>query len=202
MKSLTARMILITMMVFCLSSLSFAAQSKTITVTAAVPTISGGLNVTVSKIQASDGTWLVSDPDLSIDFGTLTRDTTFNIFKSLYYYAVDIGVTDNTGTVWTITHTRNSIQKDAINNLDGNVNVTFMQQTNSSTATQLQKLSFANSNNVAYTKTQLGSGWLRIYYGIGTGATGASGDAPGVTPIGVDKPAGTYTGSVVITLTP
>jgi hypothetical protein len=67
-------------------------------------------------------------------------------------------------------------------------------------SSELSKFSFANSNSKAFTKAQLAGGWLRIYYGIGTGEAGK--DAAGVTPIGLDTPAGTYAGSVTITLTP
>ena len=83
------------------------------------------------------------------------------------------------------------------------MNVTFVQQTpDPNNASTLQYISYASSNNVSYTKTQIGTGnWLRIYYGIGTGDP-LKPDATGVTPIGADKPAGTYTGSVTITLTP
>ena len=198
MKGKTLKMILASIMVLTLGMPCFAATSKTINVTAFVPTISGGLNVTISKIRSSDDFWEQSGPTLPIDFGTLTLDTTYNVFRATYYYAVDVGVNDNTGTIWTVTHTRNSFKKDASNNLDTNVNVTFMKQTSSTSGSQLLKVSYASSNNVAYTKTQLLGGWLRIYYGIGTG----SGDASGVLPIGLDKPTGTYSGSVVITLTP
>jgi len=39
-------------------------------------------------------------------------------------------------------------------------------------------------------------GWLRIYYGIGTG----SGDVTGVTPVTLAQPVDTYSGSVTLTL--
>jgi hypothetical protein len=83
--------------------------------------------------------------------------------------------------------------------------VTFVKQTSSTVGTELQKVSFGDSQNIAYTKAQLAGGWLRIYYGVGTGevdsVTKLGKDAPGVTPIGLDTPAGTYTGSVTLTLT-
>ncbi|MDD5247086.1 MAG: hypothetical protein PHS09_06830 [Candidatus Omnitrophica bacterium] len=177
----------------------FAAASKNINVTAAVPSVSSALNVVVSKVRASDGVFEQSGANLPIDFGTLTLDPVNNIFVSSYYYAVDVGVTDNTGVNWILTHTRNSVQKDAANNLDDNINVAFVKQTSSSDGTQLQRLSYANSNNVSYDKTALSGAFLRIYYGIGTGA---GTDATGVVPVGADKPAGVYNGSVLITLTP
>lgn len=202
MKAIALKVLVILAMLLSVSSLGYAAavKTKTINVTATVPSINDGLNVTVSKVRVSDGVWVDSSSSLPIDFGTLTLDNTWFVFRPAYYYAVDVGVVDNSGTVWTVTHTRSSIQKDAANNLDNNVNVSFMNQLTASTDALLQKVSFANSNNVGYTKTQLGSGWLRIYYGIGTGK--ASDDASGVLPIGMDKPAGTYGGTVTLTLTP
>ena len=199
MKSLTTRLILTVMLVFSLSSVVFAGTSQSINVTANVPLVTDGMSVSISKVQGT--TWTKNQT--TMDFGTLTYNTTYNIFMPTYYFAVDVGVTDNSGTIWQLTHTRNSIQKDAANNLDGNVNVTFVQQTpDPNNASTLQYISYASSNNVSYTKTQIGTGnWLRIYYGIGTGDP-LKPDATGVTPIGADKPAGTYTGSVTITLTP
>ena len=178
---------------FCATS-AWAASSQTVTVNATIPTMTGGLNVSVSKVVGT--VWTSAT---QIGFGTLIWDTVNHIFLPNCYYAVDIGVTDNSPTVWTLTHTRASLANGA-NNLNGKVNVSFNKQTSPTVGTELQKVSFGNSNSIAYTKTQLSGGWLRIYYGVGTGEPGA--DAPGVTPIGLDTPAGTYTGSVTITLTP
>jgi len=178
---------------FCATN-AWAASSQTVTVNATVPTVTGGLTVSVSKVTGD--VWTAAS---SISFGTLVWDTVNKIFLPASYYAVDVGVTDNSGTAWTVTHTRASLA-NGTNNLNNKVNVSFNKQTSSTVSTELQKVSFANSNNVAYTKAQLAGGWLRIYYGIGTGESGK--DAPGVTPIGLDTPAGTYTGSITITLTP
>lgn len=192
------KVILSLVMVLVLNTLCFAAATKTVNVTATVPNMTGVLNVTVSQIDAITNVWLQSGANLPIAFTTLDWDSTSNIFRAKYYYAVDIGVLDNTGTEWLLTHTRSSIQKDAINNLDNNVNVSFVKQLTSNTDSQLQKVSYANSNNIGYGKTALSGGWLRIYYGIAAG----SNDAVGVEPIGIGKPAGTYSGAVTITLTP
>lgn len=186
--------LVVVFLAFCATT-GLAATNRTINVKATIASVSGGLNVAISKVVGD-----VFTPDSAINFGTLTFDSTYRIFRPSdgRYYAVDIGVMDNTGTAWTLTHTRTSFKKDDTNNLDNNVNVTFMKQTSDTTGTQLRRVSFANSNNVSYTKSQLAGGWLRIYYGIASG----KGDASGVTPIGLDKPAGTYAGTVTITLTP
>lgn len=174
-----------------LVSASFAAVSQTVVVNATIPSVNT-LTVTVSKVVGT--TWTTQT---SINFGTLVLDPVNNIFKTsdASYYAVDVGV--NSNAAWTITHTRTSVISGA-NNLDGNINVSFIQQ-NATTGVDLSKVSFANSNNVAYTKAAIGTGnWLRIYYGLGTGL----GDNTGVTPIDINKPTGAYTGSVTLTLTP
>jgi hypothetical protein len=196
MKNVIICMVVV-LLAFCVTG-AWAAQSQTVNVNAVVPTVSGGLTVTVSKVIGTTFTGATS-----ISFGTLALDNVNNIFvpSDKRYYAVDVGVKDNSGTVWTLTHTRSSVKKDATNNLDSNINVSFMKQADSTHGTKDKYLSFSNSNNVAYTKTQLGSGWLRIYYGLGNGNP-EDPDASGVTPIGLDKPAGTYAGSVTITLTP
>jgi hypothetical protein len=177
---------------------AWASQSTTINMNAAIPVISGGLNVVVSKVIGTTFT-----EDTSINFGALALHPEHLIFmpSDERYYAVDIGVRDNSGNNWTITHTRNSLKKDATNNLDNNVNVSFVKQKDSNTGTVDKYLSLSDSNNVSYDKTTLGSGWLRIYYGIGTANTSKP-DAPGVEPIGLNKAAGTYSGSVTITLAP
>lgn len=174
----------------------YASTSQTVNVNATIPTMTGGLTVTVSKVVGT--TWT---PATSISFGTLAWDPTNHIFLPNCYYAADIGVVDNSGTVWTVTHTRTSLAGSAGGNLDNKVNVSFNKQTDDTHGTELQKVSYGNSQSIAYTKTQLSGGWLRIYYGVGTGDP-AHPDAPGVTPIGLDTPAGTYNGTVTITLTP
>ena len=192
MKNIFICMVFVVVVFYAINS--WAAVSQTVTVNATIPTMTGGLSVTVSKVTGT--VWTTAS---SISFGTLIWNKTNNIFLPTSYYAVDIGVTDNTGTAWTVTHTRASLA-NGTNNLDNKVNVSFNKQTSSTVGSELNKVSFNNSNNKGYTKAQLTGGWLRIYYGVGTGETGK--DASGVTPIGLDTPAGTYTGSVTITLTP
>lgn len=197
---MTKRILMLALaLVFGVTGLCLAAQTKTINVTASVPQVTGGLNVTVAKINADTDHW-DQVGDIPIAFGTLTYDTENGIFLPDYYYAVDVGVIDNSGTAWTLTHTRASVKKDATNNLDNNINVTFVKQVSDTSGTELKKVTFANSNNTAYTKANLAGGWLRIYYGIATGKSGQ--DAPGASPVTIDKPYGTYAGTVTITVTP
>jgi hypothetical protein len=189
---------ILTCMVFVIvafwATTSWAASSQTVTVNAQVNAVTGAMNVNVSKITGT-----VWTPATSISFGTLVWNALNKIFLPDCYYAVDVGVLDNTGTAWTLTHTRASLANGS-SNINDKVNVSFNKQTSDTASTELRKVSFANSNGIAFTKAQLSGGWLRIYYGVGTGEAGK--DAAGVTPIGIDTLAGTYTGSVTITLTP
>jgi len=193
MKNILRCMIFV-VVAFCATS-AWAASSSTVTVTANVPPVTGGLSVTVSRVTGT-----VWSADTSIGFGTLVWDTVNKIFLPDRYYAVDVAVVDNTGTAWTLTHTRASLA-NGTNNLNDKVNVSFIKKVATGTETVDKYLSFGNSNSIAYTKAALGTGWLRVYYGIGTGSL-TKPDATGVTPIGLDTPTGTYTGSVTYTLTP
>jgi hypothetical protein len=215
-KKMLRKITLVTVVILCLSGyICFAANTQNISVTASIPQVTNGLDIGISKITpgascTAPDTWTPNQS--SIAFGALTWDTTYKIFKAAQYYAVDIGVINNGGTNWTLTHTRTNLQKDTTNNLNNNVNVTFMKQLSSATGTELQKVTYGESNNVAYTKSQLvgteggvtKQGWLRIYYGIATGdqdpTNGCPDDAANAVPIGTDKPYGTYTGAVTITL--
>ena len=175
-----------------------------------------GLDVHITKV--TNGQWppAGTPSESSIAFGTLTYDSTNHIFLPNCYYAVDVGVLSNAAD-WTVTHTISSMinQSGFSANLDHNVNVTFARTENvvdpntgevtGTNDTILDKITFAESNNRSYTKSQLSSGWLRIYYGIATGNKNPSNgttDAPNALPITTDKPAGNYVGSVTITLTP
>lgn len=182
--SLTAALILTTV--------CFAANNETLVVTASIPQ-QNTLTVGVSKVVGT--TWT---PATSLDFGGLVFDPTNKIFVADYSYAVDVRINSN-ALDWTVTHKTTSISNGS-DNLDSNINVTFVKQIDNANGTTLDKISFANSNNKAYTKTQIGSGWLRVYYGIATG--NAAKDVAGTIPITSVKGFGSYQGNVTFTLTP
>jgi len=151
-----------------------------------------GLTVAISRVVGT--TW---STDTEINFGTLTLDPVYQIFKSNRYYAIDVGVNTNAAN-WTITHAASSVAGPS-DHLNYNINVTFVRQISNSSDAALSggKVSYAASNGKQYTKSDFSAGgWLRIYYGLGTG----SGDNNGVTPIFSNKAPGTYSGSVTLTL--
>ncbi len=156
------------------------------------------LNVEIIKVTLPDNIPTNWDPgQASMDFGTLIFDTENNIFTAdNFYYVLDIGIVDNSGT-WTLTHTRSSMTNGSAN-LNTNINVTAVEQVNATTDNPLDAVSYANANGLSWTQSDISAGsWIRIYYGIATGL----GDNTGVTPIGVGKPAGTYSGQITLTLT-
>jgi hypothetical protein len=187
------------------ASACFAQESKNVDVLAEVPQ-QNGFTVSVSKIIGT--AWTANQA--SIDFGTLVLDPALKIFLAQggAYYAVDVGVSSNVAA-WTITHTPVSIANELspTDTLDNHINVSFVKQLTSTTSEVIQMVSFANSNK-PFTKAQLSGGWLRIYYGLGTGEikTDPSGnkipqDAPGVTPVPPTQTFGKYRGKITLTLT-
>ncbi|MCX5699731.1 MAG: hypothetical protein NTX01_08565 [Candidatus Omnitrophica bacterium] len=193
---------------FCATSAWARVTSVPITVKAEIPKMTEGLSVGISKVtgEAENGTggeWTTLPAGSPLDFGILKWTTTnnINIFLPTCYFAVDIGVQDNSGSTWTIIHEFTSLNNSSGGNIDDKVNVTFANQADKTHGTTLLYTSFLGSGNISYTKEALGKGWLRIYYGIGTGNL-TKPDASGVTPIGMDTPYGQYSGSVKITLVP
>ncbi|RKY31505.1 MAG: hypothetical protein DRP68_04895 [Candidatus Omnitrophota bacterium] len=149
------------------------------------------LKVNVTRIENDN--W---QSDSEVNFGSLIYDPGFHILRSSCYYAIDVGIFSNDYD-WSVTHTVSSVT-NGIDILDENINVVFVKQNNDNNQEKLAELSFIKSNGISFDKASLEDGWLRIYYGIGAG----SGDASGVKPITIAKSAGTYKGTITITLTP
>lgn len=156
------------------------------------------LEVTTSKINASNDEWIPGNQS-SMAFGALTFNPTYSIFMASHYFAIDVRAEANTGD-WTLRHTISSISNGAGSNLDSNINTIFVKQLTSLTTAWKYGYSFAGSNGIAYNKADLSGGWLRIYYGI---ETGDPTDNPNTTAtsITMEKPAGSYNGSITLTLT-
>jgi hypothetical protein len=174
---------------------SFASQSVIVDVRASIPQVHN-LSVAISKAPAAGGNWT---PASSVDFGQLYFDNTWRIFRSNWYYAVDVGALSNMD--WTLTHTRTSILNAGSGaTLDNNTNVAFT-SSNGTGDVRMDYVSYQNSQNMAYARSRFTPGrWLRIYYGIATG--NVSEDAPGVVAVGIDKPVGAYQGTATLTLSP
>ncbi|MCM8774395.1 MAG: hypothetical protein NC820_06655 [Candidatus Omnitrophica bacterium] len=168
------------------------------------------VNVTITKYD-SKGTESSSDDRPmgtvnSMDFGKLEYKTItgsdgkkYSMFLTNYYFGVDVGV--NGAAPWTIYHyvDGNDFRTTGDGGLGENIVVTFVKQTSDTQGTKLAGYTIADSYGKSFSSTTLSGGWLRIYYGI---ATGASGEPTGAKPIGLTETAKTYSGTIVITLTP
>jgi len=189
-----------------LSIPSFAqqTQTETIQITAEIPLVEG-LNVGISRVDITvdDQTGQVTENwtpgQTEINFGTLYFDEKDGIWRASCYYVVDVGVNTN-ATNWTLQHQVSDLTDGQGHFLNNNVNVRFRKMVTQNgkdvEASNLGDYSYGMSNK-SFIPSDLEGGWLRIYYGIATGA----GDAPGVEVITMDKPAGTYTGTITLTLT-
>ncbi|MDD5347845.1 MAG: hypothetical protein PHT59_04450 [Candidatus Omnitrophica bacterium] len=155
--------------------------------------------ITANITRITPGTPVIAEPASEINFGTLYLDPVYHIFRSVWYFFMDVGVNTNANN-WTVTHYANPVS-GAGTNLDSHINVSFVRQLTNTTEAALTggKVSYAASDGRAYSKNSFPTGWLRIYYGIGTGNNTT--DNSGVTPIPQTQPAADYSGSVYLTLT-
>jgi hypothetical protein len=199
-------------------------DSGPIPISATVPSVTGGMDVSVSKVNVAYAnaaactgkteTW-VPQATLSMPFGTLWFDTTNNVFRpgtSLntgFYYAVDVGVVDNSGRNWQITVTPSTITNGSTT-LNNKVNVVYQKVRQGATAdivTQIAKVAYGSSTRtIAKSEliTATETNWLRVAYGLASGLTAdraeCSADATGVLPLTLDTQQGVYSGSVRFTL--
>lgn len=202
MKSIATILILVGLS-YLVCSTGFA---DTFVISANVPQATN-VNVTLSKIDSKgtpnpdDDTWL--GQATSINFGDLEPrmidDTNIILLpKDNSYYAADVGI-DGAGP-WTIHHKVSGADflNEGDDALGDNIIVTFVKQITSTTAETLDKLIIMDSNGKTVDSSTLSGGWLRIYYGIASGADGEPGDASPITPT---QTAREYSGTVEITLT-
>ncbi|RKY34704.1 MAG: hypothetical protein DRP73_05290 [Candidatus Omnitrophota bacterium] len=191
---------------FFLTSLCF---SETIGISAQVPQAEN-LKLTLFKLN-TQGTpddpsddwdnytsYSPGDGGFKIDFGELELDEDLGIFLTDTYYALDCGV--DGGAPWTIQHRVTSgFTGTGTDTLGDNIIVTFHKLKiveGKETYEELEKTIIADSDR-DFTNSDLAGGWLRIYYGI---ATGADDEPEGAEPITVHETADTYTGTIEITL--
>jgi len=208
-----------------------ADETKNIEIKTEIPPLPTNMDVKIFKVMAADCTgtrdteWTEAD---SIDFGRLVFDDRlytdpatgtqkrYNLFRTGtapgvggFYYVVDVAVTNNSPSGWTITHKPNSVIGPNGKKLDNNINVGFaFAYEDAAKEESLVKLPYISSW-VPFKKSDFPTGsWLRIYYGIASGLKpGAPNpdscqpDGQDVVPITSDYPPGPYRGTVELTLT-
>lgn len=184
----------------------FSGDVKTVDVAADVPPTTA-LTINIAKVTpgtpgVSSDSFAYGQP--SVNFGTLTYDPVNFIWICPFYFAVDVGVDSNQPN-WTVTHVvspMNAVGSSIVPtpSLDNNINVTFSKV--SDPLNPLYLRSWATSNNIVITSANVAGSFLRVYYGIATGAPGENA-AFGTSPITNDaNPNGNYFGQVTFTLAP
>jgi hypothetical protein len=191
----------------CACGIAFAASSVNVTVRAVIPS---QLDLSYWIRYAPPG----GDPygpgsgdSTSIDFGTLTFDTTNSIWVPSKYFSVFLLPTSS-GRAYTLQQTNNGVTAPAGSNLNSNLIMTPDYQTADEIGGVPQGLMPAGdslgvpalsygANKIIYTGNAGESRIVRSYYGI---ATGAPGEPTGAQPITSSKPAGTYTGTVTFSV--
>ena len=190
----------------CAGGMAFAATTVNVAVKAVVPS---SLALTSSIRSAAPG----QDPfgpgsadATTIDFGTLTFDTTNNIWVASKYFAVFL-IATTSGRPYVIQQTNSGIASGA-SNLNANMLMTPDYQSADKLGTTAQglipagdsvgpaTLSFGTNKHI-YDSTSGLSRIVRAYYGL---ATGAPGEPTGSAPITTNKLSGTYSGSITFSV--
>ncbi len=190
-----------TVLIGLIASLVFASSaladtySQSVIIKAIVPEMQG-LDVAISRVhvEGNDEKW---EHASEICFDDLSYNTKYHIFLPQHWYVIDVGVNSNASN-WTISYTATSIVGPNGYKLDNHINVVVFKQKEKS-QTLLKKCTYGEMLSASFDRSQLLGGWLRIYYGISTGDKKV--DPPNAKPITVDVPAGTYTGTIILTLT-
>ena len=147
------------------------------------------LRLVISRVNP-DNSWSKEE---EIDFGRLEFDEKYRIFRSRVYFVMDVGIACNSGD-WKLIYEATPLVSSNGGDLSNHINVTFCSIEGGSERV-IDRVAYSDSHK-EFSRTQLEGRWLRVYYGIATGLN----DAPGVTPISLDQPAGRYQGAVVVSL--
>lgn len=195
--------------IFCLTLVvgaAYAASSVNVTVRAVVPS---SLDLSTSIRSAppnADPFGPGSAAETSIDFGTLTFDTTNNIWVASKYFTVFL-VPTSSGRSYVVQQTNSGVVSGS-DNLNNNLIMTPDYQTADVLGSAAQgpmpagdslgpaALSFG-TNRIIYNGNAGQSRIVRAYYGL---STGAAGEPAGAQPITVDTPSGTYTGTITFSV--
>lgn len=189
------------------SSPAYAASTASVTVRAVVPSTLDLSYWIRSAPPGGDPYGPGSADATSIDYGTLTFDTTNNIWVASSYYTVFL-LPSTSGRAYTLQQTNAGIVSTGGSNLNSNLIMTPDYISNDTIGGIAQGLMPAGdslgpaalsygTNKVIYNGNSGESRIIRSYYGL---ATGAAGEPTGALPITTSKQAGTYTGTVTFSV--
>ncbi len=221
MKKLSGVIILAAMFVLGVSSAAFAATVTSGTpvnfaVTASIP-LATGVSVTAKKVNAADNVWGTAEVT-ALDFntaGTLSYDSALGIWKSLQYFAVDVGLVGGAASLSTnVKYVEGAKPTGQTKGLAYKATTKFVKVTkvpatppatgrvDSETAmsygTRLLNQLIGTGQTVSNADT-LG-GWLRLYVGIYDGGDTTINGLGGEPFTSADRP-GTYNGTLTVTAT-
>ncbi len=194
---------------FLFNQAAMAQTTDTLTVSATIPSATG-LQLTVTPVNASTNTAGTSSTTATtIPFGTLTFNSTNNIYVPTDYYTVALGTTGGAGTpTVTVTYAEGNNPNNpgtTTNGLGTKATATFL-TVNSSTGAQTvsslgkQRLIDLTGSAGAMGTPPAGT-YEQVDVGIWTGSTTAPADPSNGQPFSNSDVAGTYTGTLTFTAT-
>lgn len=182
------------------------AQSQPFTVQANVPAATSA-SFSVSKVIPGTPETFVPTATTNLDFGTLTLDTTNNIFVPAHFWVIDVGANGAGSPDIAVTYTDTANPNGALNNGTGlgrRGTISYAEVVTNADLSQTvnlirgESLSQANTSG-GVNETAFDNGFLRVSVGVATGDPALQeGNATPFTAL--DNP-GNYSGTVTLTAT-
>jgi hypothetical protein len=184
----------------------WAQTALSLTVSATLPSATG-LQLTVTPINATTGVAGVpSTSATTIPFGTLTFNSTNNIYLPANFYSVAIGTTGGAGTpIVNVTYAEGNNPNNPGTNTNGlgtKTTATFVTVNGSGaeTISSLGKKRLIDLTGTAGELSTIPSGsYEKVYVGIWTGSTASPADPSNGKPFSNLDVGGTYTGTLTFT---
>ena len=200
------RLSLILGILLLLTPAAMAQTVQTLTVSATIPSATG-LQLTVTPINATTNvTGTPSTTATTIPFGTLTFNTTTNIYLPTNFYSVALGATGGAGTpTVNVTYTEGNNPNGSTNGLGVKSTATFVTANTSTGAETVSALGKKRLIDLTGTAGAMGTPaagyYEKVYVGIWTGSTAAPADPVNGQAFTNTDIAGTYTGTLTFTAT-
>ena len=211
--------VIIAVMLMLMQGGMVSAATRSYTLQVNVPTAAGfsmslgsvqasasGVSIAASSVTVSSNVWTaLASNATTLSFDTMTFNSTYGYWAPNHYFAVDVGTIGGSGNLTTVvTYAEGTNQNSAMggHGLGYKGIATFMKVTGSGTSTKETSIAAHGKKRLidltgeTVTPAQVSGGWLRIYLGI---ATGASGEPAGSELFTNADHAGTYDGAITFT---
>ena len=201
--------ILASMLVFNQAAMAQLAAPQTFTVKAQVP-LSSSVGITVNSVNSTGTAIFTPVSGTTLDFGTLTFNSTNQIYQPNHYFSIDVAPISGAGAPdTTITYTEGTNPNGTTNGLGMKTTATFDKEVyvNSTTNTETllsegkKRLIDLATPGLHVPYTEVSGGWLRVYVGVWVGSTASPADPSNGQPFSNADQAGTYTGTLLISAT-